>query len=525
MALTDRPLVLNPRVRFFRSEERDYAHVSHVPLTYLSLAAPLRSALDRFRQPTPISAVAADGPDRDFFGLLHRTGVLLDAQAPDPIHKYRGAVDVTCSLYLYPTNSCNLRCVYCYATSGPGAGPRLSREHALMAVDDFFATLDDGIRGVTLRFHGGGEPTTNFGVMVESWQRFRELAEYRGLRASVSTISNGTFGPAVLRTLTAPEWGVLVSYDGPLQSVQRPTAAQADSRDRVVANLRALRDAGKFVSTRATVTADGLPRLLEVVEDAAEVGVHQLQVEPASVVGRGGNLDDGPPDPLAFAEAYLAAFERGLDVGVQVTTAAWSSTRVGDGRFCGAIQGARALTPDGFVSACTEACDGAKPDDPFIVGRLDTIGAKLEIWPVKEASLAQRTGANLPTCHSCYMVDTCAGGCASRALAQSGDHLVRDEGHCIVSRYINPRMIAALAEHRLVPDAGWQPMSATTSSTLGTSSMVAIVPPFALARWNASPERRPFMVPPRGAPRFFHRAAASPYSSIASATHASVART
>lgn len=510
MPTTARPVRTTSRLRRFRHDGHNYAHVSGVPLTYLGLSPGLDAVLaDLAKQPARLSDLSGLTPaDAAFLDTLSRVGVLVDAVEPDPIHDFRGRPELTGSMYLYPTNSCNLRCIYCYATSGPGAGPRLSHEHAQLAVDDFFTTLDPQVRAVNLRFHGGGEPTTNFAVMAQAWENFRHQADARGLATSVSTITNGTFGPAVLRVLRQPEWGVLVSYDGPRQAAQRPTAADADSRERVVANLRALRAAGKFVTTRATLTRDGLPQLRAMVEDAAEVGIGQVQVEPASVVGRGANLADGPPDPLEFAEAFLDAFDHGLALGVQVTTSAWSSTRVGDGRYCGAVSGARALTPDGFVSACTEACDGTRPDDPFIVGQLDPVGRRLQIWPIRESALQQRTGYNLPSCHTCYLVDTCAGGCASRAQAQSGSAFVRDEVHCVMGRHINPRMIADLADGRLVPDVGWQPVAArlaASDSSFGGGSVTALVPAFARHRWNADPRRRPFIPIPDDAPRFFHR--------------------
>lgn len=506
----ERHLLLSDRVRTFSHRGRDYVHTSGVPLAYLSASPGLLDTLRGFATPRrPADAVDAPltGADGAFVAALVRAGVLVDTENPDPIHGFRGITDATRTLYLYPTNSCNLRCVYCYATSGPGAGPRLSVEHATMAVEDFFTTLDGSVRAVTLKFHGGGEPTTNFAVMESSWLLFRERARERGLRSSVTTITNGTFGPQVLRALSEPEWGISISYDGPRQAAQRPTAADGDSRDRVVANLRALASAGKRVSTRATLTRDGLPFMRALVDDAAEVGIAQVQVEPSSIVGRGATLDDGPPDPIDFAEAYLDAFGHALENGVALTTSAWTHLRVGDGRYCGAITGSRALTPDGFVSACTEACDGSAPDDPFIVGRLDTVGKRLEIWPVRESALQSRVGYALPHCSTCYLVDTCAGGCASKARADTGNALDRDEAHCVMSRLINPVMIADLADGRLLPDEGWQPFEATsggTGSALPEGRLVGMVPRFARTRWNADPARRPFLPVDPAAPMFVH---------------------
>jgi radical SAM protein with 4Fe4S-binding SPASM domain len=377
-----------------------------------------------------------------------------------------------------------------------------------MAIDGFFARLGPRVQAVNLNFHGGGEPTTNFAVMEASWQRFRAIAAERGLRASVSTITNGTFGPGVLRTLSQPQWSILVSYDGPRQADQRPTAAGTDSRDRVIANLHALRDAGKRISTRATLTRDGLPFLPALVEDAAEVGIGSLQVEAASLVGRGANLEDGPPDPMEFAEAFLEAFRLGLSLGVQVTTAGLSHARVGDGRHCGAISGLTALTPDGFLSACVEATDGKDPEDPFIIGTLDSINSRLEIWPLREEKLQSRVGYDMPHCSSCYMVDTCAGGCASRARARHGSAFVRDEAHCVVSRRVNPEVMSDLADGRLLPDIGWQPREAELregeSSIAGaTGRVVELVPSHARRVWNSNPRRRPFMPMPLW-PQFYH---------------------
>lgn len=500
-SVLDRALVRTDRWRPFSSSGRRYAHTSAVPLAYLSASDALFDALDSFAAPARARDVlpglaSATAADEAFWTALLRFGVLVDPVDPDPVHRLSSTGRIERALTLYPTNSCNLRCVYCYADSGPSAGARLSAEHALAAVDGFFATLEEPVGRVALGFHGGGEPTTNSAVMLAAARRFAVRAAEHGVPYSVATITNGTFGPAVLRMLTEERWSVTVSYDGPRQSVQRPSATGADSRGRVMANLRALAAAGVLAGVRATVTRDGLDGLLGLVEDAAALGVRRVQVEPASVVGRGGVLDDGPPEPEAFADAFLEAFRHGLGLGVALTTSAWSHTRVGDGRYCGAVSGARAVTPDGFASACTEVCDGSDASDAFLVGRFDEAWRHLEVWPLREGRLAARVGYALPECRSCFMVDTCAGGCPSRARAQSGTIEERDAAHCVAARRINAELIADLVDGRLVADAAWQPavveLAAGDSAASGISGrVVALVPPFARQQWNADPTRRP----------------------------------
>ena len=503
--------VLTPRLRWFELDGRNFAHASQVPLSYLAASPALMRLLRGFAQPGYLLDALGRAPTRGdirFFDLLHRAGILLDADAPDPVHALTARSPKASSLLLYPTNACNLRCVYCYATSGPNAGPKLSQQHAIESVDNFFQSLDPGVMSVVLKFHGGGEPTSNFRVMEAAWQRFCALAQQRKLKAHAQTITNGTFGAEVLRALQAPHWRITVSYDGARQGAQRPDANDRDSRARVVANLRALRDSGKKLSIRATLTSDGLSSMRALVDEAAELGIHHLQVEPASIVGRGANMTDGPPDPIAFADAFLDALRHALLLGVALSTSAWSHARVGNGRYCAANSGTRALTPDGFLSACTEVSDGAVSTDPFLVGQ-HLPGQPVKIWPEREARLQSRVGYNMPHCQHCYMVDTCGGGCASRARAQSGDIFDRDAVHCALSRHINPRLMADIAVGRLVPDPGWQPMqvelNASDSALPDISGrLVALVPPFARTRWNADVQRRPVFPAARNLPCFFH---------------------
>jgi uncharacterized protein len=518
---------LSDRLRRIPFGGRTYLHVSQVPLSFVAANDALLDTLEAFGTGRPIPDVAAQltsDPHRRkelgrFLDLLLVAGVLVDADRPDPVHRFTGTASRHEKLWLFPTNSCNLRCVYCYASSGPGAGPRMRFDDAQAGIDAFFAGLAGDVRAVTLQFHGGGEPTTALSVLRDGWRHFAAQAAARGLRAWASTITNGVFSRPVLDLLSEPEWTVMFSFDGPRQAAQRPTAAGRDSSDRVLANMRALAAAGKRVAARATLTADGLGSMDDLVVEAAELGLSAIQVEPASIVGRGSALADGPPDPHAFAEAYLRAFDLGLSVGVDVSTAAFSLTRVGDGAYCGASRGLRALTPDGYVSACTESSRG-NDADPFLIGHLDRRTRQLVIIPLREEVLHSRTADSLSPCRTCYMRDTCAGGCMSRARAQTGSIFERDAVNCVIARRINPQLAAAIAHGNLVPDPGWLPLTAELSAPASPDDpatgawpagrLVALVPPYARRAWLADPDRRPFVVPPPDAPRWFSRPARAP---------------
>ena len=519
LAVAAPQLALAPGARFFSWNGRTQVHVSAVPLPFVSLGDALARALSSFEGGRRLDAVAdeagvAPGEPRAalerFFAALTRAGVLHDPERPDPIHGLRPDSRRSANLFLFPTNRCNLGCVYCYASSGPAGGPPLSEDDAALAIDRFFDDLGAEVAHVSLTFHGGGEPTVALPVMRSAWRRFQAHAERRGLAAHGSTITNGAFGKQGREFLSEPGIDVLFSFDGPRQATQRPTAGGRDSRARVVENMRALAAAGKRTRARATLTREGVPMFRALVEDAAELGIAAIQVEPASVVGRGATTADGPPEPLDFAEAYLDAFRHGLSLGVPVSTAAFNIIRIGDGAHCGAVRSSlRRVTPDGYVSSCVEATRGQDADrNPFIVGRLDRAGRRIEVWDDKVKTLRSRTGDSLPHCRTCYMVDTCAGGCMSRALAQSGTIHARDEHNCVVTRRINPELAADLAEGRLNPEPGWLPFSSTLNAAESghpgmEGRLVALVPPFARRAWLSDPKRRPFLPAPPGAPAWF----------------------
>src|SRR5262249_26815798 len=141
-------------------------------------------------------------------------------------------------------------------------------------------------------------------------------------------------------------------------------------------------------------------------------------------------------------------------------------------------------------------------------GRVDRIGRRLELWDDRVDALRSRTGDSLPHCRTCYMVDTCAGGCMSRALAQTGTIHARDEHNCVITRRINPELPPRIAEGRLVPEPGWLPFSASLTEEqtrlVGMDGrLVALVPRFAQRAWLSDPDRRPFLPVPRGAPTWF----------------------
>ena len=213
LAVAAPQLALAPGVRFFSWNDRTQVHVSAVPLPFVSLGDPLARALSSFEGGRTLDAVAdeagvAPGEPRAalerFFGALTRAGVLRDPERPDSIHELRPDSGRRANLFLFPTNRCNLGCVYCYASSGPAGGQPLAEDDAALAIDRFFDDLGAEVAHVSLSFHGGGEPTVALPVMRSAWRRFQAHAKRRGLTAHAATITNGAFGRQAREFLSEP---------------------------------------------------------------------------------------------------------------------------------------------------------------------------------------------------------------------------------------------------------------------------------------------------------------------------------
>ena len=128
----------------------------------VSLGDGLARALKSFARGRTADAVAAEAGlatgkprgrgSRAFAGVRWSAPAFSRSpETPDPGYtRYAPDETRTASLFLFPTNRCNLGCVYCYASSGPAGGPPLSEHDAAVAIDRFFDDLAPEVADVFL---------------------------------------------------------------------------------------------------------------------------------------------------------------------------------------------------------------------------------------------------------------------------------------------------------------------------------------------------------------------------------------
>ena len=159
-----------------------------------------------------------------------------------PITTFEGVPTPTAITPLL-TTTCNLRCTYCYASSGDTAAKNMSLAVATRGID-FVAANAARCQAKTfgLGYHGGGEPFGNWSVMTDSLAYARWKAAELQLNPPVaSAVSNGVLRDEQIDSIVDHlSGGMSVSFDGspPCTTASRLTVEGRGTSERVIYTLR-----------------------------------------------------------------------------------------------------------------------------------------------------------------------------------------------------------------------------------------------------------------------------------------------
>jgi uncharacterized protein len=365
-------------------------------------------------------------------GLVAESQVAEDARAAEAGEEAPAAPPArpVSSLYLFLTQTCNLRCVYCYGEGGEyGERGVMSAATALAAVDWLLASsLEE--KTVRVSFFGG-EPLLNFPVLQRVVAYAKEEAAARGKEVRFALITNASLlTDEIVAYIAEERIGPQVSFDGPpeVHDRQRPFKNGRGSYRRVHANAQKLRAAVPGLMGRATVCAGSDPfAVRRGMEEAGFTSCLLLAASP--VVLRRAGAADAATEAQAAEErrqaaelmmAYLRAETAELFAAIrerrlEADAAASPLMRLAHGRkrhtHCGIGRGIRAVAVNGDVYPC-----------PRFVGLEDVRLGHLSDYraeALNDYDLA--VVENLPTCRTCWARYFCGGGCFYDNLAHSGD--------------------------------------------------------------------------------------------------------
>lgn len=355
---------------------------------------------------------------------LRQAGLLFTEPVPPPTIPLdeRPLVKALC---LHLAHDCNLRCVYCFAGTGPFGG---SRE--LMPLSVGKAALDMLVQTSGTRRHlevdfFGGEPLLNFPVVQELVTYGRELERRTEKMFRFTLTTNATLLTAeVQQFLNFEKIAVVLSLDGrrAVNDYARPYPDGEGSYQTIVSDMQqfaASRDHQNYY-VRGTYTHFNLDFAADVIH-MAELGFKHLSMEP--VVGSPSEAYTLKPVDMP---QLMAEYERLADYYVnrhqigQPFTFFHFNLSLDHGPCavkrvtgCGAGYDYLAVTPSGDLYPCHQ-----------FVGQTDfRLGTVFE--GILKSDISRRfQSVNLYSkqgCSNCWARFFCSGGCMAHAWFANGD--------------------------------------------------------------------------------------------------------
>lgn len=326
------------------------------------------------------------------------------------------------ALCLHVSHDCNLRCKYCFASTGDfGTGKRITMdaETAKKAID-FVIAKSGNRRNIEVDFFGG-EPLMAMDTVKKTVEYARSIEERSGKQFRFTITTNGVLlDDENIEYINREMSNAVLSLDGrpEINDRMRPTVNQKGSYDVVMPKFKKL-VAGRGTKDyyiRGTFTRDNPDFSQDVMHFASE-GFRNVSVEP--VVG-------SPDDPYTLREedipALQAEYERLAEelrkhpevnffhFNVDLAQGPCVIKRL---RGCGAGCEYVAITPDGDIYPCHQFVG----NEEYRLGNLFDSTFNMEISK-------RFAGLNIYTredCKDCWARFYCSGGCSASNLLVNGD--------------------------------------------------------------------------------------------------------
>jgi uncharacterized protein len=347
------------------------------------------------------------------------------------------------------TLQCNFACDYCYQGDRDDYNKfasKMSMETAARTADWIAQRLDEV---GPAKFHltlFGGEPLLNLPVAYYLAERTQALCAERGIKHTVSMITNGLLlTPEVVDRLTPHGLtGVKITLDGDRDTHNRlrPLRGKQGTFDKIIDNLR--RIAGKITIVIGgnfdESSWDSYPALLdflreqEFADSISRINfkpiVREAQPEapkgiiPLTLVGTneklggtcmtsagagGGRASSTPCDSCHFVDEKMEFLREETRKHGFATV---------DGVHMGPCEihrrHAYTIGPDGSLYACPGFTGEATQSTGHIEGRDET-------WRLAAAERFDRLTAHKEQCGDCSFIPVCGGGCSAAAHMELGD--------------------------------------------------------------------------------------------------------
>lgn len=338
------------------------------------------------------------------------------------------------AMCLHIAHDCNLRCKYCFASTGDFGGGRslMDLETGKKAID-FLIEKSAGRHNLELDFFGG-EPLMNFEVVKEIVRYARSLEEKHNKKFRFTITTNGMLlNDDSIDFINKEMSNVVLSIDGrkEVNDRMRPRVDGSGSYDRIMEKYKELvekRGHDQYY-VRGTFTKYNLDFSKDVLH-LYEQGFDQLSVEPVVC---------DPERPYALTEEDLPViFEEYETLAKEIIRLKKEGKSINFFHFmidldqgpcaikrlrgCGCGNEYVAVTPDGDIYPCHQFVG----QEEWKMGNLhdNTFDFK------KKSYFAATTVYNKPDCKKCWAKFYCSGGCNANNMQYAGDVLKSHKLSC-----------------------------------------------------------------------------------------------
>lgn len=345
-------------------------------------------------------------------------------------------------ILLMVTQTCNLRCTYCYGDGGTygSATARMPLETLDAAIDLMLARAPSRKRYLVTFF--GGEPLLAFEAIRHTVARCADITARTEKQFRYSITTNATLITNEIADFLAKErFAVMVSYDGP-ESAHRRFGNARPAVARIAAGIRKLVERGLKVQLRATLPRGG-ESLDEILRAAGELGASRLFLSPVTRPRR--VADRNAPDlclepdhhrelqqhyrEITKSNLRRATEESGFrvlfDPHLEPARALANGTAASISR-CGACHAAAAVASDGTIFPCHRFV--GMPE--YAIG---SIAGGVSAEKVDDF-FREHERVRKEKCGTCWARMLCSGGCFYHNADGCGGFYSPDDEDCDLYR-------------------------------------------------------------------------------------------
>lgn len=338
------------------------------------------------------------------------------------------------SLCLHVAHDCNLRCKYCFASTGDFHGERMimPAETAKKAID-FLIEHSGGRKHLEVDLFGG-EPLLNMPVCKEVVAYGREQEKLHGKHINFTMTTNCVaLDDDSIDFINREMFNVVISLDGrrEIHDALRPTVNGKGSYDIILSKAKKLienRNSGEYY-VRGTFTRNNLDFLQDVIALQKE-GFDQISIEPVV-------LPDSSPYCIretdlprvfeeydALANYYIQQRKDGdwfnfFHFMLDLDHAPCLRKRISG---CGAGTEYVAVAPNGDIYPCHQFVGV----EDWKLGNICTE----EFHPEKQQVFTKCNVTTKEKCKTCWAKYHCSGGCAANAFQFNGSIMTPYEMSC-----------------------------------------------------------------------------------------------